>query len=150
MQATIERASLKHLDTLYEIEKECFQREAFNKEQMAYAITASNSIFLVSKVRCKIVGFIMAEIYVDDKTKRGHIITIDVLTEYRRKRIGLRLLKKVEESFKDESVKECRLEVRKNNIAALNLYRKTGYKTVRMLKNYYENANGILLEKILT
>jgi ribosomal protein S18 acetylase RimI-like enzyme len=39
--------------------------------------------------------------------------------------------------------------VREHNLAALRLYEKSGYRQVSKLKNYYGNANGIHLTKIL-
>jgi ribosomal protein S18 acetylase RimI-like enzyme len=59
-------------------------------------------------------------------------------------------LQEIEKIFKEKGVKACRLEVREDNIAALRLYQKSGYKKVAKLKNYYGNAHGIYLQKDLT
>lgn len=150
MTITIEEAAIKHLDRLYEIEMECFEKEAFTKQQIAHLLTDYNSISLVAKEDKKIIGFIIGMIYIEGKTLTGHILTIDISPIHRRKGIGIKLLQEIEKIFRERGVKTCRLEVREDNVAALNLYQKLGYKKVGELKGYYGNAHGICLRKILT
>ena len=150
MVLTIEKASIKHLDRLYEIEIKCFGREAFTKQQIAYMLADSNSVSLVSKVRGEIVGYVIGKTYVDKKSATGHILTIDVSPKHRRKGIGQRLLQEIEKIFKGKGVKICCLEAREDNIAALNLYQKFGYEKAGRLEYYYGNAHGIHLRKVLT
>jgi ribosomal-protein-alanine N-acetyltransferase len=150
MALTIGDASIRQLDRLYEIETECFGKEAFTKKQIAHLLTNYNSVGLVAKVNTKIVGFITGVIYIERNALIGHILTIDVLTTYRRKGIGQKLLHEIEEIFRRKGVKACRLEVREDNTAALSLYQKLGYKKIARLENYYGNAHGIYLKKDLT
>jgi len=150
MLAKIEKASIGDLDRLCEIELRCFETEAFTKQQIAYLLTDSNSAILASKVKGEIVGFIIGKTYMDKKPATGQILTIDVSPEHRRKGIGQRLLQEIEKTLKDKGVKTCCLEVRENNFVALSLYHKFGYKKVGRLENYYGNAHGIRLRKVLT
>jgi ribosomal-protein-alanine acetyltransferase len=150
MALTVEDASIRHLDRLYEIETECFEGEAFTKQQIANLLTDYNSVSLVAKVNGEIVGFIIGIVYVEKDAMIGHILTIDVSPVQRQKGIAQKLLQEVERIFKGKSVKACRLEVREDNIAALSLYQKLGYKKTARLKNYYGNAHGIYLKKDLT
>ena len=150
MSVEIEGASIKHLDRLHEIEMECFEKEAFTKQQIAYLLTDYNSTGLIAELNGEIVGFAIAKIYKDKKSATGHILTIDVSPKHRRKGIGLRLLQEIERIFKDKGVRVCFLEAREDNIAALSLYRKFGYGEVGRLENYYGNAHGVHLRKTLT
>lgn len=150
MLAKIEKASIEHLNRLCEIEIKCFETEAFTKQQIAYLLTDSNSMILVSRVKGEIVGFIIGKTYMDKKPATGQILTIDVSPKHRRKGIGQRLLQEIEKTFKDKGVKICYLEVQENNFVALSLYQKLGYKKVGRLENYYGNAHGIRLRKALT
>ena len=151
MSATveIEDASITHLDRLFEIEMECFKREAFTKQQIAQLLTNQNCISLVAKENGKIIGFIIGMVYAEDDVLTGHVLTIDVSPSYRRKGVGIKLLQELEKIFRDRRVKVSRLEVREDNIAALGLYQKLGYKKVGKLHYYYGDAHGILLEKVL-
>lgn len=150
MTATVEGASIKYLDKLYEIEKECFAEEAFTKKQIAQLLTDYNSINLIAKEDDQIVGFITGVIYPDKKTLNGHILTIDVPSSHRRKGIGETLLQRMEAMFAQKGVQASILEVREDNVPALGLYRKLGYKKVGRLQNYYGKTHGIYLKKMLT
>jgi len=150
MTVTIEDASTRYLDKLYEVEKECFEKEAFTKQQIAYLLTDYNSISLVAKLNDEVVGFIIGRIYVERKSLAAHILTIDVSPPYRRRGIATRLLQEIERIFKEKGVGICHLEVREDNVAALSLYHKSGYKLIGRLKNYYEHAHGMYLRKVLT
>jgi len=150
MEITLEDASIRHLDKLYEIEKECFTKEAFTKQQIAYLLTDYNSIGIIAKINNEIVGFIIGRIEIRRKAPIGHILTIDIAPAHRRKGIAQRLFEETEKIFEEKGVKECRLEVREDNVAALNLYHKLGYMKVGKLEKYYGNAHGIYLTKALT
>jgi len=150
MTVTIEDASIKHLDRLYEIETQCFDREAFTKQQIAHLLTDYNSVSLVAKEKNEIVGFIIGMIYPERNSLTGHILTIDVSPAYRRKGIAQKFLQEIEKIFRDKDVKSCRLEVREDNVAALRLYQKLGYEKIAKLKNYYGKAHGLYLKKDLT
>ena len=150
MSLRIEEASLSDLSRLFEIEKECFTKEAFTKEQISYLLTDHNNVSLTAKINDEIVGFIIGRIYVHEKPVVGHVLTIDVSPEHRRRGIGLKLLKAVENVFRKRNVAICYLEAREDNVAALNLYRKQGYGRVKKLKNYYGYVHGIRFKKVLT
>ncbi|MDH5754283.1 MAG: ribosomal protein S18-alanine N-acetyltransferase [Candidatus Bathyarchaeota archaeon] len=149
-EVTVEETSIKHLDRLYEIEMECFEKEAFTRQQIAYLLTDYDSVSLIARVNGEIIGFTIGKICLDGKSAIGHILTIDVSPKHRRRGIGLKLLQNIEKMFKCKGVKVCCLEVREDNIAALNLYQKFGYKKVGRLENYYGNAHGAYLKKVLT
>lgn len=149
MTVRVEDASINHLDRLYEIEMECFEEEAFTRRQIAQLLTDYNSVGLVAKENDKILGFIIAMIYVDRKALSGHILTIDVSPPHRRKGIGQMLLQEIEKIFKIKAVNTSHLEVREDNVAAISLYLKLGYQKIGKLKNYYGNAHGIYLKKAL-
>jgi len=149
MEIKVEDASVKFLDKIYEIEKQCFQREAFTKQQIAYLLTDYNAIGLVARVNGEIAGFAIARVDIGRNTSFGHILTVDVAPAYRRKGIAQKLLQEIETIFREKGIKECRLEVREDNVAALRLYQKLGYKKVGKLEKYYGKAHGLYLQKTL-
>ena len=149
MTVTVQDASMKCLERLYEIEKECFVEEAFTKKQISLLLTDYNSISLTAEENEEIVGFIVGMIYPEGREVNGHILTIDVLPSCRRRGIGQRLLMEMENIFVRQGVQACLLEVREGNVAAINLYHKLGYRDIGRLENYYGKAHGICLKKIL-
>ncbi|MGB9741093.1 MAG: ribosomal protein S18-alanine N-acetyltransferase [Candidatus Bathyarchaeia archaeon] len=150
MQVTIEDATTKHLDRLYDIEKKCFKSEAFTKQQIANLLADYNSISLIAKANGEIVGFVIGVLYKQNGKTVGHILTVDVLPEHRRKGIGSRLLNEIEAIFRGKGASICVLEVREDNVAAFRLYQKLNYRKVATLKHYYGSAHGIFLRKDLT
>jgi len=149
MTFKIENASIQDLDKLCKIEMECFSREAFSKQQIASLLANYNALSLVAKINSETVGFIIGMIHIERNSLVGHILTIDVLPKYRRKGIAQRLLQEIEKIFAEKNVKTCRLEVREDNVAALRLYERLGYKRISKLKYYYGDAHGICLRKTL-
>lgn len=145
----IDCASIRLLDELYSIEKKCFDEEAFSKEQISYLLRDYNSLSYIAYINDKIAGFIIGLIEIERNQFFGHIITIEVMTQYRRKGVAQRLLREIETGIKNQGINECRLEVREDNIAAIKLYEKIGYKKIAKLENYYQTAHGIYLRKRL-
>jgi ribosomal-protein-alanine acetyltransferase len=149
MEITIKNVSIKLLDKLYEIEKQCFEQEAFTKQQLTYLLTDYNTFGLAALVNGEVAGFAIARVDITRNETFGHIVTLNVTPAYRRKRIAQKLLQEIETKFKEGGIKECHLEVREDNIAAMNLYQKLGYKKAGTLEKYYGDTHGLYLKKIL-
>lgn len=103
--------------------------------------------FLVSICNGLVVGYIMCRIELGfseirrfNIIKKGHIVSIAVLSECRMRGIGRALVDEALKGMKEYNVKECYLEVRVNNISAINLYRKLGFKVVKRNYNYYKDG----------
>ena len=149
LSITIQRATINDLETLYQIERECFTIEAFSKEHISYLLQNPNTVSLVAQTNSEIAGFIIGLIHHQDKMITGRVYTIDVALKHRRKGVGLKLLNELERVFVKRGVKICYLEARVNNLAARELYRKHGYVEVEKLKKYYRGIHGVRLKKKL-
>lgn len=93
----------------------------------------------------KIIGFLLYSLIYD----RIEIEQFEVTTKERRKGIGNELLNYLIEKYQDNNIKNITLEVKEDNIAAINLYKKYGFKKVSTREKYYDGINGILMEKTL-
>lgn len=149
MEIAYEAASIRDLGVLYEIEKQCFDKEAFTRQQIAYLLTDYNALGLVARVDVDVVGFIIGRVELGRSVHFGHIITLDVVPSYRRRGIAEQLLCRIETILGAGGVKEVRLEVREDNLAALGLYQKFGYKRIGKLEGYYGDSDGLYLKKNL-
>ena len=151
MSISVRQATVNDLEELYEIERECFTVEAFTKEQIMLLLQDSNSVSLTAQTNGEIAGFIIGLIQHIRGVKTGHICTIDVAVKHRRKGVGEKLLKEIEEIFARKGVKICYLEARVDNVAALELYRKQGYAEIEKLDNFYrKDVHGVRLQKRLS
>ncbi len=150
MSIKIRSATLDDLDALYNIEKECFGEEAFTREHLIYLMEKPNAICLRAITNSKIAGFIIGLIETRSRARVGHIYTVNVVIEHRRSGIGMKLLEELERIFLNRKAKMIYLEVRADNIAAIELYRKNGYTEVQPLKDYYSiGAHGYQMKKNL-
>lgn len=149
MEIRIETATIMHLDKLYAIERQCFSEEAFSRQQIAYLLTDYNTIALAAKNNVDIFGFIIAQIDVEDSVEFGHIVTLNIPANYRKKGVATKLLHEMQMLLKQRGINECRLEVREDNHPALNLYQKLGYQIVGKLECYYGKKHGLYLKKTL-
>jgi ribosomal-protein-alanine N-acetyltransferase len=94
-----------------------------------------------------------AFIFVMTNTKdgTGHITTIGVAPEHRRRGLANKLLTHAEEALRRRGINVVMLEVRAGNHVAQNLYRAFGYAVVQRLPKYYNNGeDGFLMVKSLT
>lgn len=81
-----------------------------------------------------------------------HITNIAITEKYRRKGYGRKLLKFIEKIAATPKIKKISLEVRSSNCIAQDMYKKYGYKVIRVLKNYYqeEKEDALVMEKKLS
>jgi len=109
-------------------------------------------IFLVAEVDSRIVGYVMTRIERGFSflrrflRKLGHVVSIAVHPNYRRRGIGSALMVEVLRRMKDlYNVDEAYLEVRVSNIPAIKLYEKLGFKIVKVIKHYYADGEDAYL-----
>jgi ribosomal-protein-alanine N-acetyltransferase len=96
--------------------------------------------------RTQVVGMIVVWIILDE----AHIATFAILPEFRRMHIGQRLLALTLNDALKSGVTQAYLEVRRNNLAAQNMYRKFGFVVNGVRPRYYLDNSEDALLMILT
>lgn len=103
--------------------------------------------FVVGEEDGEIVGYIMCRVEVglsnlglSGLVKKGHVVSVAVLPEHRRKGIGEALIKQAMEGMRAYSAKQCYLEVRVTNEEAISLYKKLGFEIARTIHGYYADG----------
>ena len=81
-----------------------------------------------------------------------HITNIAITEKLRRRGYGEKFLKFIEKIATIYKIKKISLEVRRSNCIAQDMYRKYGYKVMRVLRNYYqeEKEDALVMEKKLS
>jgi ribosomal-protein-alanine N-acetyltransferase len=141
---------VSHLDECWRLDQRCFvDGEAYSRDTFEYLLTAPESVSYRAVTQGGLmVGFIVGLIEPDHT---GHVTTLGVAPEHRRRRIAERMMLKVEEGFRRRHVRMIRLEVRAVNSGAQQLYRNLGYFVTQRLPRYYSNGgDGLLMVKSLT
>ena len=111
--------------------------------------------FIVAEIGGKHVGYIMCKTEFGFSNfkklgfvKKGHVVSIAVVEEHRRKGIGNAL---VEESVNGVKLRKCDefyLEVRCSNTDAVRLYEKMGFVIRQQLNAYYRDGEDAYLMAI--
>jgi len=141
--------TISHLDDCWRLDQQCFvDGEAYSRETFEYLLTAPESVsYRAATSSGAMVGFVIGLIEPDHT---GHITTVGVAPEHRRRHLGQRLMAEVENGFRERNVRVVRLEVRSLNIPAQKLYQRLGYTITQRLPKYYSNGgDGLLMLKSL-
>ncbi|HEX9959855.1 MAG TPA: ribosomal protein S18-alanine N-acetyltransferase [Pyrinomonadaceae bacterium] len=137
------------LDEICRLNQRCFKKgENYNKQTLTYLLSEPNTLsYCATAANNEMVAFVFATGNIDGT---GHITTIGVAPEHRRRGLAQKLLVHAETAMQRRKISVVRLEVRVSNVAAQSLYRRFGYATVQRLENYYNNGeDGFLMVKSL-
>lgn len=146
----IRTLTVSQLDECWRLDQRCFvDGEAYSRETFDYLLTAPESVSYRAVTGGGVmVGFVIGLVEPDHT---GHVTTVGVAPEHRRKQIAKRLMAEVEKGFRLRNVRLVRLEVRSANVAAQKLYESLGYAVTQRLPKYYSNGgDGLLMLKSLT
>ena len=141
----IEPATWRDIKDLFQLEKDCFQLDAWPLLDILGVLTIPQIIRYKAVDQEKLVGFIAVDLRRSQQT--AWIATLAVLPAYRKSGIGSTLIKICE---KEVNLPRIRLSVRQSNQPAIQLYQKFGYQQIEVWKKYYKGGdNALVLEKIL-
>ncbi len=109
--------------------------------------------FLVAEVGGEVMGYIMCRVELGFSffkkatlVKKGHIISLAVRPEVRRKGIATHLMTYAMKHMKEYyGAKEYYLEVRVSNTPAISLYKKLGFQIINVIKGYYHDGEDAYL-----
>lgn len=103
--------------------------------------------FIVAEENGEVIGYIMCRIELGLSNfgfggllKKGHIVSVAVLHQHRRKGIGKALVAQALENMRIYNAKQCFLEVRVTNTPAIELYKKLGFEITRTIHGYYSDG----------
>ncbi|MEM0227552.1 MAG: ribosomal protein S18-alanine N-acetyltransferase [Ignisphaera sp.] len=138
----IRRALQSDLTTVFELEKKCFN-DPYPMELLVMLQSLYPELFLVAEYDSRIVGYVSGLVRRDGF---GHIVSLCVDPEYRRRGIGKQLMNRIEELMKKLfNVCLYRLEVRVSNSIAILLYESIGYRIQARIPRYYSNGEDAYL-----
>jgi len=129
--------------TLFDIDRACFPPGvSYSWEELARFITHRASKTWVAQEGDAIIGFLVAN---REPGQVGHIVTIDVVEQWRRRGVGRALMDAAEDWAERQSLKLVYLETAEDNLAAQAFYEARGYAKVEKLERYYANGTAAWL-----
>ena len=143
---TLRRFRPQDLDKVIYVNKRCLP-ENYSSYFFIDLYERFPDTFLVAEEENEIIGYVMCRIETGlpdfgllGISKKGHVISVAVLPEHRRKGIGTALMKEAMAGMSVYKAKECYLEVRVSNTPAVGLYKKVGFEISRAVHGYYANG----------
>jgi ribosomal protein S18 acetylase RimI-like enzyme len=123
------------LRRLYEIDQLCFPAHiSFSCDELSFYLKHPKSITRVAEAAGRIIGFGLAMV---ESARRAHFITLDVIPEAQRRKIGTTLMNEIHDELEKTGVQSIILEVETGNLPAQRLYERLNYVHVRILPRYY-------------
>jgi ribosomal protein S18 acetylase RimI-like enzyme len=139
-------------EELLRIDKRCFPPGiAYTREELLHYLKHPGSFALVAEMDAewapaaegeRVLGFIVAQKL---RSGAGHVVTIDVLPEARRLKLGSRLMREAEKRLRAAACRSVQLEVAVDNHAALCFYKRHGYFVLKTIPRYYQGTLDALL-----
>lgn len=113
-----------------EIHKQCFQNAWSEKEFKKLLDLPTSRLWMNEK------GMLLCAHVVNEM----EILTFGIIPEYRRQGEGIRLLNQMFQYANDNKVKKIFLDVAEDNLPAIKLYEKSGFRLIHRRKGYYQNG----------
>jgi [ribosomal protein S18]-alanine N-acetyltransferase len=141
---TIREFQKSDFPRLWEIDQKCFPPGiSYSQPELLFYMRRPRAFTLAAEQagsqsgKSPVVGFIVAEA----GKLAGHIITIDVLDEFRRSGLGSQLMAAAENRLRAEGCHTVILETAVDNASALAFYKRHKYFLVKTIPRYY--ATGV-------
>jgi ribosomal-protein-alanine N-acetyltransferase len=136
--------SFSDLDTILQIESQSFPKSPYNWVTFLNLHYLYPETFLVcidanQDLKEEVIGYIIF-------SQDGHIISIAVPLQHRRKGIGTQLLQR---AMKTPRLKRVWAEVRRSNLGAQAFYSKMGFQITSVVPNYYGNEDALVIQRTL-
>ncbi len=131
---SIKPASCYTLEQIIEIEKESYPKTSLSADTFIYYLKYLQDGFVVISYNGEPAGYILFE-------NSGHLLSIVVKKDFRRKGLGERLINYAISRSKNK----LWLEVRPSNRRAIKFYEKIGFKKIKRIPGYYGNEDAIIM-----
>ncbi|MCA6072587.1 MAG: ribosomal protein S18-alanine N-acetyltransferase [Endomicrobium sp.] len=129
----------KFLDDIIKIEEKSFINP-WTKDMFLSSAKNSAVKFRILIKNKTVVGYYVISSVADET----EILDIAVNPDFRKQSLGKSLL----EDIKKEAAGKIFLEVRKSNVAALNLYKLFNFEEIAIRKRYYKNEDALILRLV--
>ena len=138
MKIKIQRMQKSDVDNVINIEERAYGEHHWSKESFLNELSNDLARYYAAfDLDGNLVGYagcwqILEEV---------HITNIAVSPDFRRQKIGERLLRQIIDDCYKNKAKYITLEVRVSNNPAIKMYEKYGFKSLGVRKGYYQNNN---------
>ena len=147
------KANLLDLFALEQLEKDCFQAEAFSRRLIKnLLINTKSAVFKATEPTGKIIGNIIGTTKKENSSSVGRIFSLCVLAGHRKSGVATRLVQLLEEGFCLRDIRKIRLEVSTLNNVARTFYERLGYQMTSDIlpRFYHDGTDAMVMRKYLS
>ena len=116
----------------------------WNETTFENELKSSHSYYIVAKIENEIVGFVGMKIVLNE----ADIMNIVTKKDKRNLGIGTKLLQELLKTAKEKNISKLTLEVNENNLPAIHVYEKLGFKKIAERAKYYNNTYDAYIMQI--
>lgn len=123
----------KDLEALHRFEQLCFREHPFRRDHIAWILSHEHAVTLVQDGAEDLTAAMMLLF----EGRACRVLSVAVAPAARRRGIATQMMHTAEAICRDRGLSTIRLEVSTHNLAAIELYRRLGYRTDGVLYGYY-------------
>ncbi|MGD8627800.1 MAG: GNAT family N-acetyltransferase/peptidase C39 family protein, partial [bacterium] len=144
----IREARPSDLEAMVNIENRCFKGDRLSRRNLGRIVRRGNATVLVDEEEGRIRGYSLVLFRSGTSLCRLYSLAVD--PDFRGLGVGLNLLEAAEADALENECVIMRLEVRADNLPAISLYKKRGYRQFSIIPDYYEDhSEALRLERNL-
>jgi ribosomal protein S18 acetylase RimI-like enzyme len=133
-------ATLEDIDALVSLEQQSFEEDRISRRQFRHMLTRANAAVLVEERAGRIVGDVV--VLFSRATSVARLYSLAVAADTRGQGVARSLMQAAEQVVWSRHRAYVRLEVRKDNAAAVSLYERLGYRRFGEWVDYYDDHAG--------
>ena len=140
------RVGLNRLDDLLSLEAACFETDRINRRNMRHLLSSPSACCIGAYADNLLAGDLV--LLSPRNSRSARIYSLAVAQSFRGRGIGRELMLAAEEAALRRNCNRLRLEVRWDNLTAIRLYERLGFRQVKSIPGYYEDgANAVVMHK---
>jgi ribosomal protein S18 acetylase RimI-like enzyme len=133
----IREANLEDVKNLYQLEQLCFQTDCLTPKRWQHFIITHTAKVLLIETKEKLCASAIILLRKNSPIARLYSIAVDPTLQGLK--IGQTFLVYLEKLCLKLDCREIRLEVRQDNLTAIQFYKKNQFKILKEIKNFYED-----------
>lgn len=138
MSASIRPALGSDLNALVDLEEQAFNGDRFSRRQLWHLIHRANARTLVVEAEGQLLGY--GTLLLRRNSHNARLYSLGIAPDARGHGYGRQLLESLEGLCPDLGCRLLTLEVRADNRTALAMYRRSGFRLISWVEDYYEDG----------
>jgi len=123
----------------------CSFPDPWARETLEEAVATFSDTVFIAESSGSISGYIICGVEDTGEERYGHICSLAVAPELRKKGVGSALVRRAEQAAMIQKATAMQLEVRVSNTSAIQFYTKLGYEPVFQICGYYADTEDAIV-----